>query len=299
MRNKQFIKDAKAKDISTMKTRLMFSIAIFILQVCFQTNIYAGITKVFRVYDGKTVSYQQMIDDLQKVNIVFVGETHDRESHHRLQLDIIKTLNTLNTHIAVGFEMFTYESQNDLDHWVAGKLSLEDFIRVYYKNWNIPWSFYQNLLLYVRDYRIPAIGMNVPAGISRKVSTSGFSSLTKKELEKLPPEVGCAVGEKYMKFIRRVYSIHRHSGKQFLYFCEAQLLWDQVMARNLLEFLKKNPSRIVIALTGNGHAWKRGIPEQVRNLSEKTSYSVVLPEIPGYIDQKSITIEDADYILLQ
>ena len=73
----------------------MFSIAILILQVCFQTEIYAGNTKVFRVSDGKTISYEQMIDDLQKVNVVFVGETHDRESHHRLQFDIIKALNTL------------------------------------------------------------------------------------------------------------------------------------------------------------------------------------------------------------
>jgi uncharacterized iron-regulated protein len=297
--NKQFIKDAKAKDISTIKTLLMFLVSILILQFCFQLSIYAGNTKVFRVSDGRIISYEQMINDLQKVNIVFIGETHDRESHHRLQLDIIKTLNTLNTHIAVGFEMFTYESQNDLDRWIAGKLPIEDFIKVYYKNWSIPWAFYQDLLLYVRDHRIPAIGLNVPAEISRKVSTSGFSSLTKKELEKLPPEVGCAVGEKYMKFIRRAYAIHGHSGKQFLYFCEAQLLWDQVMARNLLEFLKKNPSRTIIALTGNGHAWERGIPEQVRTLSEKTGYRVILPEIPGYIDQKSITIEDADYILLQ
>jgi uncharacterized iron-regulated protein len=299
MRNRQFIKGTKAKDILAVKTFVMFSIAILILQACFQTNIYAGNTKVFRVSDGKTISYEQMIDDLQKVDVVFVGETHDRESHHRLQFDIIKTLNTLSTHIAVGFEMFTYESQNDLDRWVAGMLPLEDFIKVYYKNWNSPWSLYQNLLLYVRDYKIPAIGLNVPAEISRKVSTSGFSSLTKKELEKLPPEVGCAVGEKYMKFIRRAYAIHGHSGKQFLYFCEAQLLWDQVMARNLLEFLKKNPSKTIIALTGNGHAWKGGIPEQARTLSEKTSYRVILPEIPGYIDQKSITVEDADYILLQ
>jgi uncharacterized iron-regulated protein len=281
-----------------MKSFITFTISILILLFCFHTRMHAADTKVFRVSDGKTISYEQMIDDLQKVNIVFVGETHDRESHHRLQLDIIKKLNT-RTHIAVGFEMFTYESQNDLDRWTNGMLSSEEFIKIYYRNWNFPWPLYRDIFEYVREKKISSIALNIPPEISRKVANSGFNSLTKKELEKLPPEVGCTVDEKYMGFIRRVYAMHGHSGKQFLYFCEAQLLWDQVMAQNLLEFLKKNPSKTIIALTGNGHAWKRGIPEQARTLSEKAGYRVILPEIPGYIDQKSITIEDADYILLQ
>jgi uncharacterized iron-regulated protein len=298
MRNKQFIKDIKVKGVLAVKTFLMYSIAILILQACFQTKIHALDAKVFRVSDGKTISYGQMIDDLQKVNIVFVGETHDRESHHALQLDIIKKLN-IRKHIAAGFEMFTYESQSELDRWVAGKLPLDDFIKVYYKNWNLPWHLYKDIFLFIRDNKIHAIGLNVPADISRKVSASGFSSLTKKELEKLPSEVSCTVNEKYMRFIRRAYTIRAHSGKQFLYFCEAQLLWDQVMARNLLEFLKTNPSKTIIVITGNGHAWKGGIPEKARALSENTGYRVILPEIPGYIDPKSVTIDDTDYILLQ
>ena len=280
-----------------MKSFITFIISILILLFSFQTKIHAVDTKVFRVSDGKTIRYERMIDDLQKVNIVFVGETHDRESHHRLQLGIIKELNT-RKHIAVGFEMFTYESQNDLDRWINGELSSEEFIKIYYRNWNFPWPLYKDIFEHVREKKISSIALNIPPEISRKVANSGFASLTKKELEKLPPEVGCAIDEKYMRFIRRVYAMHGHSGKQFLYFCEAQLLWDQVMAQNLLEFLKKNPSKTIIALTGNGHAWKRGIPEKVRTLSEKTSYRVILPEIPGYIDPKSITIDDTDYILL-
>lgn len=69
------------------------------------------------------------------------------------------------------------------------------------------------------------------------------------------------------------------------------------MARNLAAFLKKNPDKIIVVITGNGHAWKRGIPEQIRALSGGIRYKVILPEIPGYIDPQNITIEDADYIL--
>ena len=120
--------------------------------------------------------------------------------------------------------------------------------------------------------------------ITRKVARSGFASLSEEELKKLPPETGCVVNEQFMQFIRRAYAMHGHGGKQFLFFCEAQLLWDQVMAKNLLEHLKKNPGSSIVAIAGNGHAWKRGIPEHIRAMSEKTSYRVVLPEVPGHID---------------
>jgi uncharacterized iron-regulated protein len=133
---------------------------------------------MFRISDKRTISYEQMITNLKKADLVFVGETHDSESHHRFQLDIIKALNDSKTPIVVGFEMFTAESQNVLDQWVAGILPLENFIKVYYKNRNFPWPFYRDILLYVRDNKIPAVGLNVPIEISKKVDSSGFSSLT-------------------------------------------------------------------------------------------------------------------------
>jgi uncharacterized iron-regulated protein len=282
-----------------IKTFLFFSFIVFFLQACFQTKTHADATKVLRVSDGKTITFGQMLDDLRKVNIILVGEVHNQKAHHRLQLAIIKALNDTKTPIAVGFEMFRADNQSILDQWVAGTMSSDVFIKAYYGNWNFPWPLYRDIFLYLRENKIPAAGLNISPEITIKVSTSGFSSLTKEELAKLPPETGCAVDERYMKFIRRAYAMHGHGGKQFINFCEAQLIWDQVMARNIIGFLAMNPDKTLVALTGNGHAWKRGIPEQLKTQSEKTRYRVVLPHIPGYIEPGSITAEDADYILLQ
>lgn len=245
------------------------------------------------------ISYGKMIEDLKKAGLVFVGETHDNEFHHRLQVEIIKDLHNSKVPVVVGMEMFTAANQKFLDGWIAGTIAYDDFVKIYYKNWSFPWPIYRDIFLYVRDNRIPTIGLNVPEEISKKVAGSGFSSLTKEEREKLPPETGCAVDEHYMKFIKRAYAMHGHSGRQFLYFCEAQLLWDQVMAMNLVAFLKNNPDKTIVVLTGNGHAWKRGIADQVRTLSGKISYRVLLPDVRGAIDPANITIEDADYILLK
>jgi len=291
------LKNIKVKAVIALITFIIFS--ILLLQACLQTKVYTADRYAFRVSDKKLISFEELIDDLKKTTIIFVGESHDNRFHHQLQLDIIKALNLSNTPLAISFEMFTAESQNDLDQWITGTLPVEKFVKVYYKNWGFPWPLYKDILLYLRDNKIPAIGINVPAEISQKVASSGFSSLTKKELEKLPPEIGCAVDEKYINFIKRAYAAHGNTGKQFVHFCEAQQLWDKAMAWNLIEFLKKYPDKTVVVLTGNGHTWKRAIPEQVRTFSEKIHYRVIFPEMPGYIDTRNITIEDADYILLR
>jgi uncharacterized iron-regulated protein len=274
-------------------------LCVILLQLCFLSIACAKQKNVFRISDRQPITYEQMLDDLKNVRLVFVGEVHDREAHHQLQLDAIKALNGRKVPLSVGFEMFTYESQNDLDKWTEGSLPVETFIPIYYKNWSYPWTLYDDILFYVRDNKIPAIGLNVPAEITQKVSASGFTSLTREELKKLPPDVGCVVNEQYMQFIRRAYAMHGHGGKQFQFFCEAQLLWNQTMAYNIAEFLKKNPAKKIVVLTGNGHAWKKGIPEQVRTISEETQYRVILPQIPGYVDPQTVTAGDADYILLQ
>lgn len=291
--------DMKIKFFIRKNTSFILLIAAFVAQFCFAGELFSEQKKVFRVSDRSEIKFEQMLKDLKSANLIFVGETHDREEHHRLQLDVVKELKESGVLLAVGFEMFTAENQNEIDQWVAGKLPLDDFIKVYYKNWNFPWPLYKDIFLYVRNHKIPSIGLNLPPEITRKVAKSGFSSLSDKEREKLPPEISCNVSEQYMRFIRRAYSIHQHGRRQFMHFCEAQLLWDQVMAHNLVNLLKKNPNRTVIVITGNGHAWKGGIPEQVKKLSKNINYKVLLPAVPGHIEPGNIKPSDADYILLQ
>lgn len=253
---------------------------------------------VLRTADRKVIRFDQMIREIEKANIIFVGELHDSERDHRLQLDIIKALDRAGVALAIGLEMFRSDSQKELDEWTKGALGLEEFVKVYDGNWNIPWSFYSDIFIYARERAIPMIGLNVPEAITQKVSEDGFSSLTRDELKQLPPGISCDVGPSYMDFIKKAYRFHGEDEKSFANFCEAQMVWDKTMAWNLERFLKKNPKRTVIALAGTGHSWKRGIPEQLGK-SLKVSSKVVLPEVPEDITRRTVLSEDADYLLLQ
>jgi uncharacterized iron-regulated protein len=76
------------------------------------------------------------------------------------------------------------------------------------------------------------------------------------------------------------------------------MVWDKTMAWNTIQFLKKNPGRTMVVLAGVGHAWKRGIPEQVARQSP-FAYKVIMPIVPDQVEKKTVTIQDADYVLLR
>jgi uncharacterized iron-regulated protein len=271
-----------------------------LLQISCHTVVFSSEQQsVLRLRDGNIISFAQMIKELKNTDIVFIGETHNVQPHHEFQLKVIQELHKLDIPASVGLEMFWADSQDDLNHWITGNMPLEDFLKVYYENWRFPWSLYRDIMLYIRDNEIPAVGLNVPPAITKKISRFGFSSLTEEEMSQLPPEAGCAVNEQYMSFIRRAYAMHGHTGKQFLYFCQAQILWDQVMAYNIMKHIRSNPETTMVVLAGNGHAWKSGIPAHIQSDSQQINMKVVLPEVPGHIDSQTITYDDADYIALQ
>jgi uncharacterized iron-regulated protein len=111
------------------------------------------------------------------------------------------------------------------------------------------------------------------------------------------PAVRCDVDDRYQDFIRRSLGGHAHNNAQFLHFCEAQLLWDNVMAQTLLDYLARHPDATIVVLAGSGHAWKHGIPEQIRRRSA-VKMRILLPAVPGRIDQNNMTLNEADYLLM-
>jgi len=275
---------------------ISFSLLLSVLFVAV-TNC-SGNDRVLRTSDGKDIAFKAMIEEIRRAKVIVVGETHSNKKDHEFQLAIIKALHRSGVPLAIGLEMFRSDSQNVLDQWVRGSLGLSAFQKAYDDNWAGPWPLYEDIFVYARDNKIPMVGLNVPADITGKVSREGFSSLTREELKKLPPGISCSVDERYMDFIRRAYAAHGGRDRSFVNFCEAQMLWDKGMAWHLVEFQRKNTGRVIVVLAGVGHAWKRGIPEQMEEMA-KLDYRVILPEIPERIDRTTILFRDADYILVK
>ncbi|HYA87962.1 MAG TPA: ChaN family lipoprotein [Nitrospirota bacterium] len=279
--------------------KLLLSV-LFIIGFGFAFSVGMGSGgEALRVRDGSIKTFDEMVADAKKSEIVFIGELHDFSEHHQLELNVIRALHESGTPVVIGLEMFRADSQRSLDNWVSGNLPLNKFLPVYYDNWREDWTLYENIISYAREHGIPLIGLNIPDRIAKTVAQKGFTSLNASEKKQLPPEISCDVDPTYMNFIRRAYADHAPSvGKKFLNFCEAQMIWDKSMAWHIVQYLKANPGKKMVVLAGVGHAWRRGIPEQVDRLTNYPS-TVILPIIPGQVEPDSVTVRDTDYVVLR
>jgi uncharacterized iron-regulated protein len=252
-----------------------------------------------RIYDlqqNKEKLMSDVIADLKRNRIVIVGEHHANPSHHLAQLNVIQSLNEAGVQVAIGLEMFRTDSQQELDRWVAGDIGEEEFQTIFYDNWGYSWENYRVIFDYAKNRKVPLIGINVSRDITRQVALHGFQSLSKEQKGKLS-NIACRVDKEYMDYIKKAYGGHAHGKLNFSYFCEAQLVWDTVMAINALDYLEKNQKALLVVLTGTGHAQKNAIPRQIRQRSE-VAHAVILPEVKGIIDTNTVDQSDADYIML-
>ena len=252
--------------------------------------------RLFDLKQHEIVSDGEAIQRLQAVRIVLVGEHHNNVAHHQAQLKVIQSLHEAGRKVAVGLEMFRRDSQADLDQWILGRTSESRFKPIYLKNWNFGWDLYSPIFKYAKENRIPMVGLNVSRSITGLVASKGFESLSKAQKGALEG-ITCEVTPQYRNFIGKAYGAHGHGHMNFDRFCEAQLVWDTAMAVYAIDYLEQRPDTTMVLLAGSGHARKLGIPFQIAKRAP-WDHVVVMPETKGVFDVDSLTVGDADYILL-
>ncbi len=282
-----------------MKRPLMYLLvltAVLTLGAC-RTTTTTDSLKVYDLEREHLLTDAQALQRLEGARIVLVGEHHNNVDHHLAQLRVIQALHRAGKKVAIGMEMFRRDSQQALDQWMSGRMEEKPFIDVFNDNWTFGWELYRPILIYARDHRIPVVGLNVPRQITLQVAYHGFQSLTPEQKGSLEGIV-CDVTQDYRDFVQNAYGAHGHGGMKFEQFCEAQLVWDSVMAVNAIDYLKQNDERIMVVVAGSGHAHKRGIPTQIAKRSS-LPHIVVLPETKGVYEKHFLTDQDADLILLK
>jgi uncharacterized iron-regulated protein len=280
-----------------MKKYVLSSVSLIIFMAFFIMAPNGFAYQLLDLASGEKAALKESVEKLKANRLIIVGELHNNEEHHRIQLAVIKALHDAGVKVAIGLEMFRQDSQKDLDRWISEDMSPADFHKRYYDNWNYPWPAYSMIFEYARENKIPMVGLNVSRAITQQVARKGFDSLSEEQRGKLE-DVVCIVDETYMAFIRKAFGDHSHGKLDFIHFCEAQLVWDNVMAIHSLDYLKSNPDKVMVLLTGIGHALKLGIPAQIEKRSF-LQHVVVLPETPGYISPEKMTLRETDYLILK
>lgn len=252
----------------------------------------------------------QILPELKKSNVVYLGEIHDSSQHHQNQLKIIQDLYKNNPKIAIGMEMFQRPFQEIINQYIAGKITESELVeKTEYKNrWGFDWELYAPILRFAKEKQIPVLALNTPSEISRKVAKEGIEKLTNEEKKLIPPLTEIRLDNiAYRQMVLKAFEQHQRAGhgnsNSANRFFLAQVLWDETMADGIAKFVKANPDYQMVVLAGQGHiVYGYGIPNRVERRIQNnkqdnkfTQRSVLLsvPDITPTEKDKKI----ADFIL--
>jgi uncharacterized iron-regulated protein len=250
--------------------------------------------KHYRVYDGKgnPSTLDAVLERMQGVDVVFLGESHDDPLAHLLQAHLLRQLQErrrgqTKPRLALALEMFDRDVQPVLDEYLAGLITEKAF-----RDSSRPWHNYEKdyrpLVEYARGHKLPVIAANAPRRYVNRVSRLGAASLRdvpEPERRGLPPLPYAAASPAYTARFQEIMKKHTpnkagapadKSSKDSGHGIEAQSLWDATMAYSVAEFLLRHPQSQVLHVNGSFHSAKRlGIPEHLMRYRPGTSLLVV------------------------
>lgn len=240
---------------------------------------------------SRSIPANKLLARVAERDFVLLGEQHADPDHHRWQAQTLAGLYAHRPEMVIGFEMFPRRLQPVLDRWVAGKLTVRDFLTEteWEKVWHFPAELYLPLFEFARINRIPMIALNVDRSLTKAIGEKGWDNVPATELAGLgrpaPPVAA------YRDLLVKVYREHQsgaghqaakpgRADKAFENFVEVQLTWDRAMAEGLASRAgpaKNGGKPLVVGIMGSGHLrYGYGVPHQLRALGY-TRIATLLP----------------------
>lgn len=254
-----------------MKTTKLIKLCALSLSIFLLCSSAAAASTTANPQPGQTYTNQEILQQLVKAKVVYLGETHDSAEDHQAQLAILREMQRQNRKIAIAMEMFQRPFQSAIDDYLAGKLTEDQLVEQteYDRRWRFPWESYAPILRFAKENQLPVLALNTPSEVTRKVARQGLESLTAEEKKHIPPisEIRTDNAE-YRQLLLEVFQQHQKAGQgnstAFERFVQAQVLWDETMAEKIAQFVKANPDYQVVVLAGKGHIiYGYGIPSRV------------------------------------
>ncbi len=209
--------------------------------------------------DTKTrekVSMRQMADALQGVDVVFLGEEHDNTVGHRLQFELVRELFARRGELVITLEMFETDVEFDLQDYLAGKLSEEEFLER-----SRPWpnynAHYRPIVEWAKKNGVRVVAGNIPRPVARQVAYEGIGAVRK---ERWMPAEFEAPKDEYLGLFQEAMGGKRGdplTTRSYNWY-SAQCVKDEVMAESIVRWTDGKPTDpLVVHLCGKFHSDRR------------------------------------------
>ena len=252
----------------------------------------------YRIVDsrtGKTLSLQQMANELKKYDLIFFGEDHDNATLHKLERELVPLLDT-KRELILSLEMFERDVQSDLDAYIEGWLTEDEFLAK-----SRPWSNYKDdyrpLIEYAKQKKLTVIAANIPRSIAGKMARTGpdFTDTLPEEDKKWLPNKISYPDDSYKKaFLETLENMHSpmmNNNPDWLY--QAQCLKDETMAESIVNALKIKPKARVLHFNGDFHSrYFSGTVSRVQEILPKKKIAVISPSYSENWQTANLTAEE-------
>ncbi len=220
------------------------------------------------LYHGEPVPYEDVFEDIQEVRIIYIGETHTLERHHKMQERIVNDLAAKDIPLVLAVEQMEHNYQEALDRYAAGDISFDQLAEE--TNWAKRWSNYEQyrgVIEAARRSGARMLALNARSETIREVGKKGLDGLDKETRAELPPDINFddPMYEKHLNSLMMVHAMATEDRMRLMF--EAQVSRDEMMAHRLAEFLKSEDGkgRTAVVLCGSGHvSHGLGTPSRVR-----------------------------------
>jgi uncharacterized iron-regulated protein len=254
---------------------------------------------------GELLTVAALIPRLEKVRLLFVGESHTDPNGHEAQRRLIEGLVASGRPVLVGLEMFPYTAQEILDRWNRGELTEAQLVREghWYKHWGFDWRLYREIFL-LTSKKVRFYGVNTAREVISAVrKKGGVARLSPEEAGQLPARVDTA-SEEHRRLFAAYFgggdATHGLSEAAMEGMFQAQCAWDATFATHAVKALESEPDprAIMVVLVGSGHvAFGLGAPRQAAAISRLPMASIIPVPITDEEGQPArVRASYADYL---
>ncbi len=224
------------------------------------------IGKIYSSHTKQEITYQELLDDVIKAEVIYLGENHENADHHRHQMQIIEDLIKQGKKPVIGFEFFSVDQTGHLMAYVSSQSAkhpkfVDDKREAILRNdlgWlsraDTTWQFYFQFVKLAAENKLTVFGADLPTGIVRRITRNGIEALT--EIEKAFLRTTPFENEAYRQLMHERFKA-AHCGyahqKMMERMYDTWLARNDTMAHSIATMRKSNPDQPVVMILGKGH----------------------------------------------
>jgi len=279
-------------------------------------DAYVGM-QIYDVGADRWLDELALMEGLDPVRLVFVGEQHKTPPIHELQRWVLEHQLLRHDNVSLAMEHFQADEQDVIDAYLAGDIDGATF-----ESMSDPWSgyssYWKQLVETMKIAERPVIGLNVPSealeGIYASFPTAPLEVFNGWEQDDpydpyLPPRPLASWDALYQDYFEGSYDYDSHGKDWGLsyqealdYFTDLALIRDDTMGYHLARRLEESEDRILV-VAGDWHV-QTGIatPDSVTKFTVEGDSRLITTATAGIFESvKAVSSGDrpvADYILV-